>query len=195
MAGNVWFYILPINEDAKAIVDDVRNREHVVITYGPGAAAINRIQVVFRDDLKPHCILSFGRSFDSNIQCNPPGTAIGRRMAQRQCSFSFHNRCLIFRDHSELHTSTIFPEHLDSPEKWEMDQIPRQRAIPEYGDWLISMGGATFRLEFRKSMRKLHSLIISLLKLMINRWKVVAARFWREGCACDKDNSQCFCSD
>lgn len=166
MADNAWFFILPINEDAKAIVDDFRNRNHVVITNRAGAAII---RVVFRDDLKPYCILSFGRSLDSDIKCDPPGTAIGRRMAQRQCSFSFHNRCLIFRDHSELHTSTIFPEDLDSPEKWKMDRIPRQRAIPEYGGWHISMGTAKFRLQFRTSMHKLHSLIISLLKLMVNR--------------------------
>lgn len=140
-----------------------------MITDGAGAPAINIVQVVFRDGLKPYCILSFGRSLDSDIKCDPTGTAIGRRMSQRQCSFVFHNRCLIFRDHSELHISSISPEHLDSPEKWDMNQIPRQRAIPEYGDWLISMGTATFRLRFRKSMHKLNSLIISLLELMVNR--------------------------
>lgn len=118
MADNAWFFILPINKDAKAIVDDFRNRNHVVITNGAGAAII---RVVFQDDLKPYCILSFGRSLDSDIKCDLPGTAIRRRMAQRQCSFFFHNRCLIFRDHSELHISTIFLEDLDSPQKWKMN--------------------------------------------------------------------------
>lgn len=159
MAGEVWFSLFPTNEESKAIVNDVRNRGHVVIADGAGAAPSKVIQVVFRCNLKPHCILSFGRSPDSDIACDPPGAAIGRRMGQRQCSFYFHNRSLIFRDHSEQQTTSIFPSYLDSPGRWQMDQIPRQRAIPECGDWNISMGPATFLLRFRQSIHNLHTLI------------------------------------
>lgn len=83
----------------ETIFDDVWNQEHVVIIDGAGEAASNIVQIVFRDDLKPYCIVSFGRSLDSDIKCDPPGTSIGCRMSQRQCSFSFYNRSLIFRDH------------------------------------------------------------------------------------------------
>lgn len=160
IAGEVWFSIFPTNEESEAIVNDGRNRDHVVIADGAGAAARKVTQVVFRDNLKPHCILSFGRSEDSDITCDPPGTAIGRRMGRRQCSFCFNNRILIFRDHSEQQTTSIFPSYLDSPGRWHMDQIPRQRAIPECGDWHISMGPATFLLRFRQSMLNVHTLVV-----------------------------------
>lgn len=160
MAGEVWFSIFPTNEESKAIVNDVRNQDHVVIADGAGAAAGKIIQVVFQDNLKPHCILSFGRDTNSDIICNPPGTTIGHRMGIRQCSFCFHNRSLLFRDHSDQQTSSIFPSYLDSPGRWHMNQIPRQRAIPECGDWRISMGPATFLLRFRQSMHNIHTLMI-----------------------------------
>lgn len=168
-AGEIWFSIFPTNEESKATINDVRNRGHVVIVDGAGAASSKVFPVVLRGGLKPHCILSFGRSSNSDIACDPPETAIGRKMGPRQCSFCFHNRSLIFRDHSEQHTTSIFPSHLDSPGRWHMGQIPRQRAVPECGDWCISMGPAMFLLRFRQSMQNLHSLIISLLELMVDR--------------------------
>lgn len=101
IAGEFWFSIFPINKESEAIVNDVQNRDHVVIANRAGAAASNIIQVIFRDNLKPHYILSFGRSTDSDIRCDPPGTAIGRKIGHRQCLFCFNNRILIFLDHSE----------------------------------------------------------------------------------------------
>lgn len=169
MAGRVWFYILPTNEVSEAIVNDSRNENHVVITDGAGVATSKMIQVIFKDSLKPYCILSFGRGTECDIRCDPPGTAFGREMAQSQCSFRFHNRCLIIQDHSGRATTTISPVHLDSPGKWHMDRLPRQRAIPEYGDWHISMGPTTFLLRFCQGMHNLDSLIISLPELTANR--------------------------
>lgn len=169
MASEVWFSIFPTNKESEAIVGDVRNIDHVAILDAAGDAASKVIQVIFRDHLKPYCILSFGRGPDSDIRCDPPGTAIGRNMAQRQCSFCFHNRCLILRDHSDQQSTTISPVHLKFPDKWRMDQIPRQRVIPEYGDWCLSIGHATFLLRFRQSMYKLPLLIVFLLELMDNR--------------------------
>lgn len=94
-------------------------------------------------------------------------------MAQKQCSFLLSNGCLIFRDHSGRHTSTISQVHLNLPGKCHMDGIPRQRAIPENGDWRVSVGPATFLLRFRQAMHKLGSLIICLLKL-----RAINAKWW-----------------
>lgn len=169
MAGKVWFSLIPTNEVSTAIVNDSRNESRVVTTDAAQAATSKVIQVVFADNLQPHPILSFGRDVGNHIKCDPPGTTFGRRMAQRQCSFCFHNRSLILRDHSEGHTTTISPLHLHPPSKWRMDQTPRQCAIPEFGDWRISMGTAQFLLQFSQGMHKLDSLIISLLELIANR--------------------------
>lgn len=173
MASQVWFFLIPTNEVSEAIVADDRNGHHVVIEFESETVSGRVIQVTFGNDLAPNCILSFGRDVACNIVCDPPGTAIGRKMAQKQCLFLLSNRCLSFRDHSGRHTSTISPVHLNLPGKWHMDGIPRQRAIPEYGDWRVSVGPATFLLRFPKGMHKLDSLIISLLKLIAIRCKVV----------------------
>ena len=130
------------------------------------------IRVIFGDNLIPNCIFSFGRDENCNIV---PGTDIARKWSQRQCSFVLSNGSLIFRDHSERRTTNISPVHLNPPGKWHMDGIPRQRAIPEYGDWRISIGPATFLLRFPQGMHKLDSLIVCLLELMANRCKVVGA--------------------
>lgn len=156
MADLFWFYIAPKDTDAIAIVNDTRNQGYVV-TINEAEEAIRKvIPVVFKDSLEPHCILSFGRDLDNDIQCDPPGF----RMARRQCSFLFHNRSLIFRDHSGTRNSKISPVHVEDSKKWNMDRVPRQRAIPEYGDWKITMGQANFLLRFRRGMHKLDPLII-----------------------------------
>lgn len=131
----------------------------------------------FGNNLTSNCILSFGRHPECNILCDPPGTAIGRKISQKQCLFLLSNGCLILRDHSGRRTITISPVHLNLPGKWHMDGIPRQRAIPEHGDWRISVGPATFLLRFGPGMHKLDSLIISLLKLMTIRCPLVGAEF------------------
>lgn len=153
MADQVWFSIIPKNEIAKNIVNDSRNQQHVVVTE----SAKKVIRVVFRDILKEGCILSFGRHLNNDIKCNLPE---GRTIAQNHCAFVFHNKCLILRDLSTVQTTTISPVQLD-PSKWRMDTIPRQRAIPESGDWSISIGPANFLLRFRQGMPKLDSLNIS----------------------------------
>lgn len=165
MAGQVWFYIIPTNEVSEVIVNHPRNQRHAVITEEAEATPRKVIQVIFGDHLTPNCIFSFGRNEHCNIV---PGTACARQWSRRQCSFFLSNGSLIFRDHSERRTTSISPVDLD-PRKWHMNGIPRQRAIPEYGDWLISMGPATFLLRFRRGMHKLDSLIVSLLELIANR--------------------------
>lgn len=163
MAAQVWFSIIPKNHASELIVNDSRNKEYVVTTAEAGATPRKVIQVNFRHNLTPNCILSFGRDPSCNIQTG------ARQWSQRQCSFFLSNETLIFRDHSANRTTNISPEHLNSPGKWHMDGIPRQRAIPEYGDWHISMGPAKFLLRFHLGMHKLDSLIVSLLELMANR--------------------------
>lgn len=166
MAAQLWFSIIPTNEASELIVNDPRNEGHVVTTAEAGATPRKVIQVNFGRYLTPNCILSFGRDPSCNIQ---PGAAFARQWSQRQCSFFLSNETLIFRDHSANRTTNISSVHLDPPGKWHMDGIPRQRAIPEYGDWRISMGPATFLLRFHLGMHKLDSLIVSLLELMANR--------------------------
>ena len=129
MASQVWFFIIPTNEVAEAIVNDDRNSSHVAITDEASSTTSKVIQVAFDQDLDPNSILSFGRK-DCSIRCDLPGTALGHGIANYQCSFFLHNKSLIFRDNSSLHTSAISPLHLDSPGTWHMDRIPRQRAIP-----------------------------------------------------------------
>lgn len=177
MARHVWFSLIPTNEASEAIVNDDRNQEHVAIGFEPEAASGKIIQVYFGSYLTSNCILSFGRHLECSILCDPPGTNIGRKISQKQCSFLLSNGCLMLRDHSGNHTTTISPVHLNFPGKWHMVGIPRQRAIPEHGDWRISVGHATFLLQFRPGMHKLDSLIISLLKLMAIRCPVVGAEF------------------
>lgn len=177
MARHVWFSLIPTNEASEAIVNDARNHEHVAIVFEPEAASGKIIQVYFGNNLTSNCILSFGRHLECNILCDPPGTAIGRQMSQIHCSFLLSNGCLILRDYSGRCKTTISPVHLNYPGKWHMDGLPRQRAIPEHGDWHISVGPATFLLRFRQGMHKLDSLIISLLKLMAIRCPVVGAEF------------------
>lgn len=77
MANQVWFSIIPKKDVAKAIVNDSRNQEHVVITE----AGRKVFQVVFGAILKEDCILSFGRHEDNDIKCDLPGTPFGRSMA------------------------------------------------------------------------------------------------------------------
>ena len=146
MAGQVWFSIIPTNEVSEAIVNHRQNQGHGVNTAEGGATPRKVIQVIFKDNLTPNCIFSFGR----HEHCSTvPGTDFARRWSQRQCSFILSNGSLIFRVNSGRRTTNISPVHLNPPGKWHMDEIPRQRTIPEYGDWRISMGPATFLLRFR----------------------------------------------
>ena len=47
MASEVWFSIFPTNKESEAIVEDVRNIDHVVTLDGAGDAASKVIQVIF----------------------------------------------------------------------------------------------------------------------------------------------------
>lgn len=140
-----WFLISPQNDVARAIVNDIRNRDCVIL----GSDGKNRINVTFDDYFKPDCLLSFGRERTCSVVCDPPGfpEEITGRFSRRHCRFFFHKSTLIIRDESSRHTTHIRPRQIDSYQ-WKFTDIPRQRAIPERGAWDLVIGPAEFCLEF-----------------------------------------------
>ena len=76
MADGTWFILTPESEEAVAIVEDIRNSQHVV-PMELGSATANVIRLTFTEG---HChsdrILSFGCDPQCEIVCDEAGPGL-----------------------------------------------------------------------------------------------------------------------
>jgi hypothetical protein len=144
MANRPWFLISATNDVARAILNDARNRDCMIL----GPDGTNRINVTFDNYFKPDC-LSFGRERTCSVVCDPPEfpEEITRRFSRRQCQLFLQKNTLMIRDESSSCTTSIRPQQINSGQ-WEFTGSQRQRAVLERGAWDIVMGPAEFCLEF-----------------------------------------------